>query len=473
MALRSAATTALAATSLLSRGAVAQECRNTLEVSYPAPVAADGWSYRLVATNLTKPRGLLFDTEGNLLVVDSGVGLLRMTLRDDGGNCVSVDEQTTLVENDELNHGIELSEDGRTLYASSSQNVYSWSYNGRDGSVSDSNRTLVTNMTNTDHTTRTLLLSRRSPGTLLVSRGSDSNDDADARQLESGHAQLRSFNIGDMSEDDEPINYTDGNVIGWGLRNSVGVAEDPVHGGIWSVENSIDEITRLGNDIHQDNPGEELNFHGWLNGSSEHQGGNYGYPYCYAIWSTENFPELGDLETGDQFPRTETRTLNDESCNADYVAPRLSFQAHVAPLDIKFTEDASEAFVSFHGSWNREDPVGYRVSRVEFGEDGQPTAAHSSMDAAIDVLTNPSLDNCPDNCFRPAGLAWDSEGRLWMTSDSTGEIFVIVRDSESNGNGNGNGNGDDNDSAGASLAPSRSAAVGVAFAVALAGFFLA
>jgi hypothetical protein len=114
---------------------------------------------------------------------------------------------------------------------------------------------------------------------------------------------------------------------------------------------------------------------------------------------------------------------------------------------------------------NREDPVGYRVSRVEFGDDGQPTAAHSSMDAAVDVLTNPSLDNCPDNCFRPAGLAWDSEGRLWMTSDSTGEIFVIVRDGEHSGN--------NNDSAGASLAPSRSAAVGVAFFVTLAGFFLA
>jgi glucose/arabinose dehydrogenase len=108
-------------------------------------------------------------------------------------------------------------------------------------------------------------------------------------------------------------------------------------------------MTRRGEDIHHDNPGEELNYHGRLNGS-DNQGGNYGYPYCYAIWGTEDFPDLGDLETGDQFPMDETRTLTDESCNTDYIAPRLSFQAHTAPLDIKFTEDGSEAFVSFHGS---------------------------------------------------------------------------------------------------------------------------
>ena len=42
-------------------------------------------------------------------------------------------------------------------------------------------------------------------------------------------------------------------------------------------------------------------------------------------------------------------------------------------------------------------------------------------------MTNPDLSKCPDACFRPVGLAWDSEGRLWVTSDSTGEIYVLRR----------------------------------------------
>ena len=205
-------------------------------------------------------------------------------------------------------------------------------------------------MSNTDHTTRTLLLSRSQPGTLLVSRGSQSNEDDDARFLDSGHSQIRSFNLSALSEGDDPYDFMDGELVGWGLRNSVGVAEHPVDGGIWSVENSVDEMMRMGEDIHHDNPGEELNFHGYANGSGDAFGENFGYPMCYAIWSTDNFPEPGDLEVGDQFPGEETGGVTDESCNEDYASPRLAFQAHTAPLDIKFNRDGSRAYITFHGS---------------------------------------------------------------------------------------------------------------------------
>ena len=43
-------------------------------------------------------------------------------------------------------------------------------------------------------------------------------------------------------------------------------------------------------------------------------------------------------------------TVNDTFC-AERTPPRLVFQAHMAPLDIKFNDSASEAFVTFHGSW--------------------------------------------------------------------------------------------------------------------------
>jgi glucose/arabinose dehydrogenase len=466
MALRSVAATALVASSLLVPGALAADsCANTLAVDYPAPVAADGWAYRLVANNFTKPRGIVFDNDGGMLLIDSGVGLVHLSLKDDGETCLSVTDKKMLVENEKLNHGLQLSADGKTVYASTADKVFSWSYNSKDRSVGATNRTLVTNMTNPELVTRTLLLSRKQPGVLLVSRGSEADEDPEAAQLDSGRSQIRSFDLSALKDGDAPYQYLDGDVVGWGLRNSVGVAEEPVHGGVWSVENSVDAVTRAGKDIHLDNPAEELNFHGWLNGSDEHRGGNYGYPNCYAVWSTENFPDLGKLETGDQFPESESKSISDETCSNDYVAPRLAFQAHTAPLDIKFAQDGSEAFVSFHGSFSREDPVGYRVSSVAFDKTtGQPTAEHSSTTAARDVLTNPDLANCPGNCFRPAGLAIDDEGRVWFSSDSTGEIFVLQR---TGGSGN---SGDDDEGAAAQLVPSRASALGVAFAAVAAGY---
>ena len=58
---------------------------------------------------------------------------------------------------------------------------------------------------------------------------------------------------------------------------------------------------------------------------------------------------------------------------------------------------------------------------------GQPVALASSTTALTPVLSNPDLHQCPDKCFRPVGLAWDSQSRLWMTSDNTGEVYVLQR----------------------------------------------
>jgi hypothetical protein len=77
---------------------------------------------------------------------------------------------------------------------------------------------------------------------------------------------------------------------------------------------------------------------------------------------------------------------------------------------------------------NREDPIGYKVSFIQFDGNGSPIAASNSTTAAFDVVSNPDLTRCPDSCFRPAGLAWDSQGRLFFSSDATGEIYVITRE---------------------------------------------
>lgn len=248
-----------------------------------------------------------------------------------------------------MNHGIALSEDGTVLYASSMESAWSWTYDAASQSASNQ-RTLVGDMAGSDHVTRTLLLSRMVEDTLLISRGSNSNIDPFARDITSGYSQIRAFNIGNLTGDQNYTYATDGLRLGWGLRNSVGIAEHPVTGGIWSVENSADDLRREGESIREENPGEELNFHGYLNGSQyDRQGDNYGYPQCYATWDVEALPENADLSVGSQFA-IEGESGNDTYCAAQ-VPSRLTFLAHQAPLDIKFNNSGTEAWISFHGSW--------------------------------------------------------------------------------------------------------------------------
>jgi glucose/arabinose dehydrogenase len=56
------------------------------------------------------------------------------------------------------------------------------------------------------------------------------------------------------------------------------------------------------------------------------------------------------------------------------VPPAFAMPAHVAPLDILFYEasdwniNGGDAFVSWHGSWDRDTPQGYKVVHIEFNQ---------------------------------------------------------------------------------------------------------
>ena len=188
-------------------------------------------------------------------------------------------------------------------------------------------------MTTDDHTTRTLVASRHVPGMLMISRGSTSNIDLEAASESSGHSQIRAFNVYNLTG--KAYNYgTDGLRLGWGLRNSVGVGEHPVTGGIYSVENSADQIQRFGLDVHENNPAEEMNFHGYLNGTTYPlQGSNYGYPYCLTAWNATELPDHDNLTTGSPFAidLVQSNGINKTDAYCDTTTPAaLSFQAHMA-----------------------------------------------------------------------------------------------------------------------------------------------
>ena len=82
--------------------AASDACPFTMSPRYDLPVAAGDWSYRLVAVGLSRPRSILFDTNGSLLVVDSGVGIVRLTLDDRGGTCLAVKDKKTLISSKEV-----------------------------------------------------------------------------------------------------------------------------------------------------------------------------------------------------------------------------------------------------------------------------------------------------------------------------------------------------------------------------------
>ncbi|KAK7931366.1 soluble quino protein glucose dehydrogenase [Apiospora marii] len=426
------------ASALFAATAAAQQygCLNVLKPSYQAPVVGSGWTAQLVAKDLKDPRGIIFDTKGHLLVVEQESGIKRLTFDDKGGTCLVQSGSETIVGNKDLNHGITFSNDGKTLYASSDAKVLSWAYDPESGTTSGDARTVVENLDGGGHSTRTLLMSAKQPGMLLVSKGSGGNVDSRAKDVSTGVSQIRAFNMTNAT--DTPYDYAaQGRMLGWGLRNSVGVAEEPKTGGIFSVENSVDEMFRDGADVHQDNPGEELNFHGFLNASTEGQGGNYGYPDCFALWH-DDIPDSQGLRVGSQFTQNQSSTLNDTTCSQERVAPRLTFQAHTAPLDIKFASDGKTAFIAFHGSWNRDNPAGYKLSTIAFS-DGQPTEPPTSTTATSNILSNADNSACPDGCFRPVGLAVDGQGRVYMSSDTTGEIWVLKQSDISTGTPVGGG----------------------------------
>ncbi|KAJ6259648.1 hypothetical protein Dda_5286 [Drechslerella dactyloides] len=396
----------------------------TLSNSLPTPQLATGYQATLVATGLETPRQLIFDTKGRLLVLDRGVGVKQFRV----DNCGLLTEGVTIIPDTGLNHGLTITPDGQTLFASTSDAAYAWAYNPWTGQATGKT-TLVTGMASGGHTTRSLLVPKANPDLLIISVGSDGNLDEGTTEYSSGRSQIRGFQWKDLVNN--PVVFKESGVnFGWGLRNSVGIRDDS-KGQLWSVENSADNIGRNGDDIHNDNPAEELNFHGSVVDISAASGSNHGYPVCFAAWDPSIVPDWApELRArGQQFSLNPSSSISDQDCAADFQAPRLAFPAHTAPLDIVFDKDGN-AWVSLHGSWNRSPPIGYQLITIPFDSTtSQPTAESSSDTGFTTIMSNPNVNNCPGQCFRPTSLAVSWDGSLFMSSDSTGEIYRIQKTS--------------------------------------------
>jgi len=79
----------------------ASACASTIAPRYAEPSVASGWRAEVVANNLTTPRGILFDSEGALLVVEQGRGISRVGLNQESGSCVRSSGKPELIIDDE------------------------------------------------------------------------------------------------------------------------------------------------------------------------------------------------------------------------------------------------------------------------------------------------------------------------------------------------------------------------------------
>ncbi|KAF2018102.1 iron reductase domain protein [Aaosphaeria arxii CBS 175.79] len=405
---------------------VPASCAGISKLHFPYKIAS-GWKAVKVAGDLTQPRGLIFDNAGHLLLVQNGLGITVHTIGPDG--CLS--NQKTLIAQRNINHGIALSPDGKTLYASSATSVFAWDYDSATQTVSSTSRTIITDMDARGHVTRTLAIPPKHPDVLVVSHGSNDNFDYESGNIKTGRSCVKGFNRNKVPTDGYKY-ASEGWNLGYGLRNGVGLAFDG-EGMLWEVENASDEIHRtVGGtaiDIHIDNPADEINF---IGDPSKENTQWYGYPTCYTVWDPSVITDK-KFQRGDQFVLTPNETFSDNTCTQQSEGARLALQAHSAPLDAVFDKNYTSLYVTFHGSWNRAPSTGYKVVEVPYapGVDGfGPKAQLNGSAGYTEIFSSPDEEHCSTTqCFRPVSIAKDKYERMYITSDSgaEGELIILGR----------------------------------------------
>lgn len=174
-----------------------------------------------------------------------------------------------------------------------------------------------------------------------------------------------------------------------GVRNSVGLAWHPETAELWFTDN--------GRDMLGDNrPADELNH-------APEIGLHFGFPYCHA-------GDVSDPEFGDR-----------HEC-LEFTPPAQKLGPHVAPLGLRFytgdmfpAEYREQVFIAEHGSWNRSEKIGYRVTLVRM-ERGQPVGYETFAEGWLQG---------DEASGRPVDLLFLEDGSMLVSDDKNGRIYRI------------------------------------------------
>lgn len=174
-----------------------------------------------------------------------------------------------------------------------------------------------------------------------------------------------------------------------GIRNSVGFDWNPTDKALWFTDNGRDN---LGDDI----PPDELNY-------APEKGMHFGFPYCHGR-------EIKDPEFGGKY-----------SC-AEFTPAAQELGPHVAALGMKFytgtifpAEFQNQIFIAEHGSWNRSEKIGYRITVVKV-EDNKTFAYKVFADG---------WQHETKVWGRPVALLVMPDGSMLVSDDLAGVIYRI------------------------------------------------
>lgn len=238
-------------------------------------------------------------------------------------------------------------------------------------------------------------------GDLYIAIGSSCNDCAEENLLERG-------TIVRYSPDGRRLE-----VFANGLRNTIGYDWQPASRALWGMDHGSDF---RGDDI----PPEELN--------RIERGANYGWPICHGAREVDGMtnarPEKLALQPGQAEP--DGRAISRARYCAQTLPAVLTLPAHAAPMAMRFYGGTqfppawrNDAFVALHGSWNRGDPVGYKVVRLRFSADGKPLAFDDFLTGFLGA----------DRQFvtgRPVGIVTARDGALLVSDDANGVIYRVA-----------------------------------------------
>lgn len=181
-----------------------------------------------------------------------------------------------------------------------------------------------------------------------------------------------------------------------GLRNPIGLAWNPKTGELWTAVNERDG---MGDDLVPDFA------------TSVKEGGFYGWPYAY-IGPNEEPRRKGEA------PKLVEKTI----------VPDVLFRSHVAALGIEFytgtmfpAEYRGDAFVAFHGSWNRQKLSGYKIARIKFDANGKLEG--NSYEEFVSGWLPDETSN--EVWGRPVGLLVHADGSLLITDDGARKIWRV------------------------------------------------
>jgi len=73
--------------------------------------------------------------------------------------------------------------------------------------------------------------------------------------------------------------------------------------------------------------------------------------------------------------------------------------------------------VAYHGSWNRSEPVGYKIVKL--------TVFADSVGQAEDFISGWLTDG--EVLGRPVDLLFDQQGALYISDDKAGLIYYLTR----------------------------------------------